>query len=89
MLQESQIQPMALAVELKRIFVEPLLCPKYILGVKATIINQNTRACDAHGIYSLVWESGIKLLISNYMTIVSTMKEETERSESLCQRTLT
>lgn len=89
MLQESQIQPMALAVELKRTFVEPLLCLKYILGVKATIINKTTHACDAHGIYSLVWESGIELLISNYMTMVSAMKEGTELSESLCQRTLT
>lgn len=54
---------MALAVELKWIFVEPLLCPRNILGGKATIVNKNTHASDTHKVYSLIWELDINSFV--------------------------
>lgn len=41
MSQKSQVWPVALAVELKWIFIEPLFrCARHILGVKSTVINK-------------------------------------------------
>lgn len=82
---------MALAVELKQIFSEPLLRLRHILGVKAEMVNRNTHGSYTHRVYSLVWESDISLRMSKYMTNCGKCYEGkgTECCESLCQRRLT